>query len=703
MGFFKRIFSLNNDRKNKKQQRLAQRIRVDAEDELVQDPSTSDAAVNRLLRSASARLAGPSEPADASAPPSAHRANRLSATPHFSASSSASTVTRSHTYTVGRVYGRTQHSCTEFPNANPRFSVHEQQDPHTPLRRSQDGGDTAHASRSALYTPRDEDRMHALRRDPSVASLLNMYDDQGRIDDDAFSNTPPRSRDGREQSKRPASTLRQLLGNPERLGEAEGDINWADRYLQGAESPSTSSEASSIAITTREDNHIPFPAIPLQRSTARQRKCASTNTPIDHSREFSGPSSSLEVELSNIRENSPGLNKMRPLSEASSPLSVQSERPQTPQLASEVFGFLTDRRRSVRERPTLQGAFLAPKSPQLGRLSPLPPASPLELGRHSPIPRMHSSLSHTESVRPPTPTRSTAPPGAVTERTGSMRVRVRHPALSARPGTPMGASTSSLVSASHARLGSTSTSGCASSSLTVPELRPSRSSSTVTHTATTAPLKPSASAASRIPRGPRPPPRAVDADLPEDLQRELAATQQLELVMSRQQSYHKPAAPPQQSQRELAVPQQPSQRASRAARKSTDGQRKQQARKRSVSRPRTPHGHGRDSSDESRHARSDFSWVEINKENSEDVSSAAPPLPPKNKDKEREVTVTPPRSRARAIFDVRYPNGMQEQSSPASSSELSPMARDMMSSLRKRRMRARESVGRNARNARPVV
>jgi hypothetical protein len=94
-------------------------------------------------------------------------------------------------------------------------------------------------------TPKDQNRLHVLRQDPSVASLLDMYDNQGRLDNKAFSNTPSAnerksSKAEGAQVKRSGSTLRQLLGNPESTSHsstAEGDISWAEGLLRygGAE------------------------------------------------------------------------------------------------------------------------------------------------------------------------------------------------------------------------------------------------------------------------------------------------------------------------------------------------------------------------------------------------------------------------------------------------------------------------------------
>jgi hypothetical protein len=89
-------------------------------------------------------------------------------------------------------------------------------------------------------TPKDKNRLRMLRQDPSVASLLDIYDNKGRLDGNAFSNSPSAGekepfKDGRPQLKRGGSTLRQLLGNPESTsctGSAEGDISWAEGFLQ---------------------------------------------------------------------------------------------------------------------------------------------------------------------------------------------------------------------------------------------------------------------------------------------------------------------------------------------------------------------------------------------------------------------------------------------------------------------------------------
>lgn len=74
-----------------------------------------------------------------------------------------------------------------------------------------------------------------LRSDPSINSLLDLYDEHGQISNKAFSEgSPEKVHSGeRAQIRRSGSTLRQLLGD-EMDGEnksREGDISWAERYL----------------------------------------------------------------------------------------------------------------------------------------------------------------------------------------------------------------------------------------------------------------------------------------------------------------------------------------------------------------------------------------------------------------------------------------------------------------------------------------
>ena len=129
-----------------------------------------------------------------------------------------SNATQADTYTV-TVHRRMLHSRTEFPNAN----------------RSGDSSPSKSPNRRHSFphlTPGDKNRLARLRQDASVLSLLDIYDESGRPDPQAFSNTPVR----REHHD---ASLRVLLGNPSPLSLStsktsaeESDISWADRYIR---------------------------------------------------------------------------------------------------------------------------------------------------------------------------------------------------------------------------------------------------------------------------------------------------------------------------------------------------------------------------------------------------------------------------------------------------------------------------------------
>ena len=220
MGFLKRILSIGS-KKGKKP------TLVNHPERGIWEEEEHEATVGRLLRSSSTRFAVVSELDYASLPPlrkfikihfqilrlilsvKAHPINEVIQTPAASTTSLASTsISQRGTYNV-TVHRRKQLTLTEFPNANrdldDQFA--------TPQRLSHPG----------------------LRSDPSVASLLDMYDEHGRIPPKAFSNSPPSPQNqGRRQTQRSGSTLRQLLGNPSGLNSndtSEGDISWAERFL----------------------------------------------------------------------------------------------------------------------------------------------------------------------------------------------------------------------------------------------------------------------------------------------------------------------------------------------------------------------------------------------------------------------------------------------------------------------------------------
>ncbi|KAH9848490.1 hypothetical protein C2E23DRAFT_739671 [Lenzites betulinus] len=266
MGFLKRFLSLGSSksRKNKKKQNAAQARNVDAEGRILphteRDPQDPDTSVNRLLRSSSTKFAVMSEIDYSSlAPPPLPTAN-FPSTPSLSPSPSMLTVAttpgvhRSGTYVV-KVHGRTTHSRTEFPRANPPPSPTKlprtatpktptpHQDHHDTDDEDEDDDPCLPRLKEVNFTPKDRSRIYALRQDPSVVSLLNMYDDNGCLDSQAFASTPPTPApistevEGKQPRQRTGSTLRQLLGEAqpahiENITAAEGDISWAERFLE---------------------------------------------------------------------------------------------------------------------------------------------------------------------------------------------------------------------------------------------------------------------------------------------------------------------------------------------------------------------------------------------------------------------------------------------------------------------------------------
>ncbi|KAI9464238.1 hypothetical protein HD554DRAFT_2122803 [Boletus coccyginus] len=297
MGLFRKLFSIGSRRSKK-------RSAADPVQEHLK-PSPADdteAALSRLLRSSSGRCAAGSQIGLSSLPPLPHPIDSVIPPPKSSSTTLASVSARS-TYSV-TIHGRTVHSRTEFPNAYPPMDV--SFTPKQSLARRR--------SKSVPITPRDKNRLLALRQDPSVATL--------------FSNTPSPSKEGPVQRRRTGSTLRQLLGHPSAPelsnDSAEGDISWAERFLGETDD---SSSVSSIGPRTPADTYFPHTRS-IDDETALSIECdtSAANHPTF---------SSLEVELSVSTDlahpqalNSPYGNSM------------------SPQRASQIFGFLGDKKRA---------------------------------------------------------------------------------------------------------------------------------------------------------------------------------------------------------------------------------------------------------------------------------------------------------------------------------------------------------------------
>ncbi|KAF8892154.1 hypothetical protein BD779DRAFT_1437255 [Infundibulicybe gibba] len=316
MGFLKRIFSIGKKNKKGQPQTLVHgsaqtNLRAIEEDE-------HEAAVGRLLRSSSARFAVVSELDYASLPALPHPINEVIQTPSGSTSSlNSASISQRGTYNV-TVHRRQRHGHTGTSTINKPSS-------ETLVTPRQTG------PRSAPVEDNDNSQLLGLRSDPSVASLLDMYDEHGRLPPQAFSNSPPSpKKEGRAQARRNGSTLRQLLGNPSSINSKAGndntfqesDISWAERFLGDANSVSSNGSAE--------------PRTPTSGISHPNTSVSSTNYD-DSMVSYDNPAiSSLEVELSLSESHTP---KCSP---------YQSPNPATPQRASQIFGFLTDKRPSRR-------------------------------------------------------------------------------------------------------------------------------------------------------------------------------------------------------------------------------------------------------------------------------------------------------------------------------------------------------------------
>lgn len=256
-------------------------------------------------------------------------------------------------------------------------------------------------AKSVPITPRDRNRLLTLRQDPSVASLLNHYDDKGCLDSAIFSNTPTSApREGRVQRRRTGSTLRQLLGNPSSpdLRDASADISWADKFLGSVFLYSNMPHTHDNATSRESDENSSLSSEPITPADPRftdahlsEADDSIFSTDGDY-RTFS----SLEVELS--------------ISTDQAHHQVH-DRSMTPQKASEVFGFLAERKKTP-EPP------LPSRLPQLKSPSRFPPEFPHDSydisRRHSAhIPRMVSPPSHRRSSTISSPTK-TNPAGLTT-------------------------------------------------------------------------------------------------------------------------------------------------------------------------------------------------------------------------------------------------------------------------------------------------
>ena len=235
--------------------------------------------------------------------------------------------------------------------------------------------DCRRRSKSVPITPRDKSRLTLLRQDPSVASLLYHYDDEGHLNSALFSNTPSPQKDGGIQRRCTGSTLRQLLGHPsspDLRNSIEGDISWAEKFLGSEPNPfsfppetdeiisetDANSSVSSIGPQTPVDAHFTH-THSIDDNTTLSIECDTSAT--DH------PTfSSLEVELSASTD--------YPDYPDPQTLDSHNGNSMTSQRASHIFGFLGDKKRA-HDSPVSRLPQLKTTTPNYRRFSAEPSIS----------------------------------------------------------------------------------------------------------------------------------------------------------------------------------------------------------------------------------------------------------------------------------------------------------------------------------------
>lgn len=426
MGFFKRLLSAGSKRNKKKssaKEEVPDLRRYHSQTLPVLSEVESEAAANRLLRTASSRLGAmrygtgdePLPPLPNPHPEADEKAETRSLpflpNPHplispaemntQGALSPRSTVLElcptpepqreptppPRTTYVVKVYERTVISRTEFPNAIPSLATPTKERaksvplPETDPGMSDNESIGPSTAKHPTITPRDQNRLMRLRQDPSVVSLLNMYDSNGQLDNKVFSNTPAKDSPseeevvyavGQPQHRRRESTLRQLMGktDPEAQpnnSRSEGEISWAERLLRERKTSSTSlaTASSSAGVRTPQDSNFG-----QGRSYEHEH---TTSQDYDSYQRQESVVSTMETEAS----------ANHPIVDVAAP--IMETYPLTPGRAAGVFEFLTERRKQQESRPL----------PSIPAFNSRPPS----FDEYPPSPQEDLSLEQSQYVR----------------------------------------------------------------------------------------------------------------------------------------------------------------------------------------------------------------------------------------------------------------------------------------------------------------
>ncbi|TFK29726.1 hypothetical protein FA15DRAFT_288208 [Coprinopsis marcescibilis] len=359
MGFLKRLLSLGS--KKHKKPKITHNVPLPDPVEYATltptpllDEADHEAAMGRLLRSSSQRYAVVAEVDYTMLPPMPHPINAV-----IGAQAGASTVSIASTTLGSRsTYNVTVHKREQLtPSPCP-----------TPERRSEKRNTESRKSKQYEdnHLNANESRVLRLRSDPSVISLVSLYDEHGRLPDAVFSNEHPSpekpapEKTERAQCKRSGSTLRMLLGAPASsvnsrrtsgdISADEGDISWAERFLEETSSNSTH---SSLPLQTPISERVHFLG---DVSMASMMSDGTMDNPAI---------SSMDVELSISTDASHIFGESF---QEKPNISHKISNPGTPQRASQVFDFIHKKRQSKfvdqdeRPLPDPPSAFSSPSS-----------------------------------------------------------------------------------------------------------------------------------------------------------------------------------------------------------------------------------------------------------------------------------------------------------------------------------------------------
>ncbi|KAH8116448.1 hypothetical protein DFH11DRAFT_1725228 [Phellopilus nigrolimitatus] len=349
MGFLKRLFTIGKRNKRDREQSNDNHrppitdFDPDTTLHLPKLNGDSEAAFSRLLRSSSAHFNVVSEVDYNLLPPISHPINTVSSLSTTTLSPSrTSSVGTKNSYTV-KIHQRQHHASTVFPNAYPPRTPHRIQQRSTPnlletvnhrSRRRQ-----VSDPRKVPITPRDISRLSRLRQDPSVASLLNMYDDNGQLDDTAFANTPARVQSACTANQCRESTFKELLGGESAF---EADLSWAEHCI--AEINGSTSTLSTVSSPF-------FPQTPPAPACRELNDETANNGLLSDTSETHPAISSMTVELS-VSTNGDGpilRNWTGSTGTTEAELKTPCRINRTPsQRASQVFNFLSEKRRQRR-------------------------------------------------------------------------------------------------------------------------------------------------------------------------------------------------------------------------------------------------------------------------------------------------------------------------------------------------------------------